>query len=361
MESRSSSCSYALDDGPDFLEFAVNQMSVDDESEFMFPIWPEKQSDDSFGNDKTGKEFQRLEMKAKSNTGAIQQHDHNGEGKNAAIMNNRLAIPGSNEQRRRSDIDDEIHREFSRTGKTFKSDHDARKTPPSRGMSLKVTKSPAAQWKTQPFMASQGMKVGALFDRSKNSLVRNEYWPLLRNLPYEKEKYLEQRNKKKVGLYDIATNLYALKKSNKEATGMHSLETKTNLSLAQRRGSAWLQNNLCTNKTQLPPMDSAQMRRYSEEWLPEKSVPSHYRTDVWKDSWQRSARRQSAKDSNGVVLKSVLQTLETAHLSGPSRYEVLKHSLPSGARSKDQATFGEKALPLVKSALAFKRRDNKLA
>lgn len=386
MESRSSSCSAAHGDGPDFLDFAVNQMSVDDDSECMFLLWPEKtESSYSFskGYDKTRKELQRLgELKSKSNSGPPQQQreesEHNTKEENAAAnMDIKLAIPGSNERRRKSHIDDELRihsRQFSTTGDCSKSDKGSLqlinaedKTPQTRRMEFEASKSAVEHWKAQTFRVSHGMKVGDLLDRGKDPLVRKENWSWLRNLPHEQGKLPRQANKKKLGLYDIATNLYALNKDSKKDPRMPSLKKKTNLSSAQRRGSLWLENSLRTNKTLLPPMESSELRRYSEVWIPETSVLPRYKADIWKkcSHLQRSAK-QLANDLNGVAFKSVLHTLERTHLSCSSRNDVKKYSLPSilhHSSKLNQRSFRRKALPLVKSAhaLAFKHHGDKLA
>ena len=372
MESRSSSCCFGFGDGPDFLDFTVNQVSVDDDSsEFMFPLWPEKQSGDSGieDYDKTRGGFQRFEMETKSKGAAESKHISEG-----GDTNKKLAITERNERRRRSDIQEELHRQYSKTVEAFKSDkhlqliNAEKKTFKAQGMGLKPSKTATTHCKGQSFMKSQSMKMDASLGRMKNVSLRKESWPLLRNPPYENERYSRQKSQKKLGIYDIAANFYEPRKGQNKGSILHAPKTetkaKTNLSLAQRSGSHWLQKSLrsCT-KTQLQPIGSSRVRRhYSEEWIPEKSL--HYKGEVWNESinFQSNASRQSVTDSSGIDLKSVLHTLETTRLSDPNKNDLLKqYSLPSLDRSKNEASFRRKALPFVKSALAFKHNGNKLA
>ena len=118
MESRCSSCSFALDDGPDFLDFAVNQFSVDDDSEFMFSLWPEMEPSGSDGKvcNETRNELEEIEMKKKSNCNNEVTHaekNQRSEGENATIVNTNLAIPGSNERRQKSNTDGKFARRLS--------------------------------------------------------------------------------------------------------------------------------------------------------------------------------------------------------------------------------------------------------
>ena len=370
MESRSSSCCFALGDGPDFLDFAVNQVSVDDDSsEFMFPSWPEKQSGDCGGEDydKTRYEFEQFEMETKSKDAApLEENKDINEGQDT---NTKLEITERNERRRRSDIQEALRRQFDRSLEAFKSDKQClqpinaeKKTTKPQGMRQKASKSTATHRKRQPFMKSQGTKLDASYVRMKAVPMRRECWPLLRNPPHENERFSRQKSQKKLGIYDIATNFYELRKGQNKDLMLHPPKTETkakaNLSLAQRSGSNWLQKSLRSNKTQLQSIGSSRVRHYSEEWIPEKSV--HYKGEVWNESsnFQSNASRQSASDSSAIVLKSVLHTLETTRLSDPNKKDLLKYSLPSLDRSKNQASFRRKALPFVKSVLAFKHNGN---
>lgn len=369
MESRSSSCCFSLGDGPDFLGFTVNQVSVDDESEFMFPLWPEKQSGDSGSEnyDKTRGGFQRFEMETKSKGATESKHISEG-----GDTNKKLAITERNQRRRRSDIQEELRRQYGKTIEAFKSDkhlqlvNAEKKTSKAQGMGLKPSKTAAIHCKGQSFMKNQSMKMDASLGRMKNVPLRTDCWPLLRNPPYVNERYPRQKSQKKLGVYDIAANFYEPRKGQNKDSILHAPKTetkaKTNLSLVQLSGSHWLQKSLRSKKTQLQPIGSSRVRRhYSGEWIREKSV--HYEGEVWNESinFQSNASRQSATDSSGIVLKSVLHTLETTRLGDPNKNDLLKYSLPSLDRSKNEASYRRKALPFVKSALAFKHNGNKLA
>lgn len=376
MESRCSSCSFALDDGPDFLDFAVNQFSVDDDSEFLFSPWPEMEPSDSDGKvcNEAKNELQEIEMKTQSNyDNGVTHAEKNqlvNEGENSAIVNTSLAITESKERRRKSNTDG---REIRKTSQPFKSDKrsfqiiNAEKLTNRQAekMGLKMTKS--NEWKSQYSSVSRGMKLDPSLGPGKNSQsMKTEYWPLLRNLSYRKEKHSSQGSQKNMELYDIATNLYALKKEQTKAPILHLPKTKTKLktkvSLRQPSGSLWLQNSLPYNNTKTPiTAGSSRLRRYSEQWLPEKSVPSGFEDEVGRESgyFQSDTRRQLAKDASGIILKSVLHNLDALRLSDPSRNNLLKHSLSSLDR-KNREVFRRKALPLVRGALAFQHNNKKL-
>lgn len=375
LSGRASSCSVALGDGPDFLDFAVNQLSVDDESEFMFPVVEDSKVGDRLVNanclDETKKEIKRLENRANQNV-ATQQHGEEHENYSTEELrteSKKVKSFGSNE--RKSSTDEKLI-PSSRQGKTSDKESNKGQTietselkilqkriPKARGRFKEfgaMTRS-ATVWKAHVFTQdshSSGMEVS--LNRNKRSSVRKGNWPLLRNLPHNKDKY--SRNQKKLGLYDIATDLYALNKESK----IDSLENTKHLdSLSERSRARWLQNTVRANKKELPPIDFASRRRYSTHWVPRKSIPSHPEDHVFNEYsyFQRSATKQS--DSNGVGFQSFLQTQETTHPGGPNKAELLKHSFASFEHNKNRATLKKKALPLLQSALAFKHHGNKSA
>ncbi|KAJ7340415.1 hypothetical protein OS493_003161 [Desmophyllum pertusum] len=121
LSGRASSCSVALGDGPDFLDFAVNQLSVDDESEFMFPVVEDSKVGDRLVNanclDETKKEIKRLENRANQNV-ATQQHGEEHENYSTEELrteSKKVKSFGSNE--RKSSTDEKLI-PSSRQGKT---------------------------------------------------------------------------------------------------------------------------------------------------------------------------------------------------------------------------------------------------
>ena len=372
MERRASSSSLALGESPDFLEFAVNQLSVDDESEFLFPIscHEDPNVDNvkvSEGHDKA--EFQGLELKSQSNVGPSEQqleeneHKSERESTTSETINSTWSIIGS-DGRRRSNTDYKIHRQFNRSAKELNKGKNSAFLESDKGsLQLIDTENKKAkarfrlskseyESKARSFTERHNTKVGFSLEGNQGPSRQKDYWPLLRNMSYEKEKYSKRGKQNKLALYDIATNLYALKKEKNNDPATHSPYSKPVLSLAHRNcGSLWLQNSLRIKKNQLPPMDSCQKRTYSEQWVPRKSVAPSF--------FQKSAKKEIVKD--GMAFKSVLQTLETMNLGGPNRHNLLEQSLTSIDRNKNRATLRKKALPLVKSALAFKHHSNKLS
>lgn len=370
---RCSSCSLSLGDGPDFLDFAVNQPSVDEESEFMFPVLEERKFSDRLGvnandpND-TKKEFQRLKNKATQNSPTLQQRGgHKNRSEKQLATGEKMNSLASNE--RKSSTAKKLSR--SEQGETSATELNKGKTteildlkikdkmPEARGTfkELRAVTKSAAIWKGRVFTENHSLGMGVSLNRNKRTSVRKlGNWSLLRNMPQNKDKY--SKNQRKLGFYDIATNLYSQKKESKIDPG---LEGKRYFSLAERSGARWLQNTACSNKTELPPIDFASSKRYSSHWMPQKSIPSRAEVNVFNEcsNFQGSSRKQS--DLNSIDLKSVLQTLEAVHLDGQSRAELLNQSLASLNRNSNQANFKKKALPLVKSALAFKHHGNKSA
>lgn len=363
---RSLSCSPVLSEGPDFLEFAVNHLSVDDESEFLFPVVERKFGDGLvYASDHhETKEFQRLENGVSQDTRTQlqqQKEDENGSEENPSAERKTNSSGGSNERKSSAENklaspeQEKTSAEDSNSGKTSgTSDLKTNTKRPEAQASFKelgaVTKS-AAIWKGRVLTESRRHQFEISHNRNKRNSVRKlGDCSLLRNVPPNKDKY--PNNQKKLGLYDVATNLYAKKREFKRDSTLKSARC---LSLAERSGAKWLQNTVRSKKTELPPIDVVSRKHYSTHWLPQKSIPSQ---DEVSDV-QRDARKQS--DSNSIVLKSVLETLEASRLSGQNRVEVLKHSLASLSRNNNQASFKKKALPLVKSALAFKNHGNKSA
>lgn len=363
---RSLSFSPVLSEGPDFLEFAVNHLSVDDESEFLFPVVERKFGDGlvNASDHHETKEFQRLENGASQDTPTQlqqQNEDENGSEENPSAERKTNSSGGSNE--RKSSAENKLaspeqgktSAEDSNSGKTSgTSDLKTNAKRPEAQASFKelgaVNKS-AAIWKGRVLTESRRHQFEISHNRNKRNSVRKlGDCSLLRNVPPNKDKY--PNNQKKLGLYDVATNLYARKREFKRDS---TLKGARYFSLAERSGAKWLQNTVRSKKTELPPIDVVSRKHYSTHWLPQKSIPSQ---DEVSDV-QRDAPKQS--DSNSIVLKSVLETLEASRLSGQNRVEVLKHSLASLSRNNNQASFKKKALPLVKSALAFKNHGNKSA
>ena len=366
---RASSCSLALDDGPDFLDFVVNQHSVDEESEFMFPVLEERKFRDRLDvngkdGDATKKEFQRLEKRIPTlqlNGGRKNSREENpstGKKMNSFASNEpktstvkKLSCSGQgetsaqelNKGKAPETLDLEIKDEMPEARRRFKE-------------LTAVTKS-AVIWKGRVLTQNHSPRMEVSLNRNKRTSVRKlgDCWSLLRNMPHDKDKY--SRNQKKLGFYDIATNLYAQKKESKVDSEMESTRYR---SLARRSGERWLQNTVRPiNKTELPPIRFASRRTYSSHWMPQKSIPSRAEVNVLNEcsNFQGSARKQS--DLNSIDLKSVLQTLETTHLDGQSRADLLQQSLASLNRNGNQGNFKKKALPLVKSALAFKHYGSK--
>ena len=371
---RTSSCSPALSDGPDFLEFAVNHLSVDDESEALFPFVEDGKFSDDLVNTRdqyeTKEEFQRLENGASQDSPAQSQEHTERENRNSTETKTN-SYANRNEQK--PSIDDKLPNseqtsaEGLNTGKMSEtpgtSDLKIKSKRPEGQGSLKelgaVTKS-AAIWKGRVFTESRSNR---MIDHSLNRNKRNSVrklgdWSLLRNVPHNRDKY--PNNHKKVGLYDVATNLYAKKRETGKRDS--ALKSSKYFSSAERSGSKWLQNTVRSKKTELPPIDVVSRKRYSTHWIPQKSFPPHSEVNVLHEhsNVQSDARKKS--DSNSIVLKSILETLEATHFSGQNtRVEALKHSLDSLSRNNNQANFKKKALPLVKSALAFKHHGNKSA
>lgn len=363
---RSLSFSPVLSEGPDFLEFAVNHLSVDDECEFLFPVVERKFGDGlvNASDHHETKEFQRLENGASQDTPTQlqqQKEDENGSEENPSAEKKTNSSVGSNE--RKSSAENKLA--SPEQGKTSAEDSNSGKTSGTSDLKTN-TKRPEAQasfkelgavnksaaiWKGRVLTESRRHQFEISHNRNKRNSVRKlGDCSLLRNVPPNKDKY--PNNQKKLGLYDVATNLYARKREFKRDS---TLKGARCFSLAERSGAKWLQNTVRSKKTELPPIDVVSRKHYSTHWLPQKSIPSQ---DEVSDV-QRDARKQS--DSNSIVLKSVLETLEASRLSGQNRVEVLKHSLASLSRNNNQASFKKKALPLVKSALAFKNHGNKSA
>lgn len=373
---RSSSCSPALSDGPDFLEFAVNHLSVDDESEFLFPVVEERKFGDGLVNAsdhyETREEFQRLENGADQDTPAQLQQQKEGENsreENPSTETKTNSSAGCNE--RKSSTDNKLPsseqeetsaEDLSTTCKmsamSGTSDLKIKSKRPNVPGSFEelgaVTKS-AAVWKRRVFTESHSHRFEISHNRNKRNSVRKlGDCSLLRNVPHNKDKYPNKQ--RKLDLYDVVTNVYAKKRESKRDS---TLKSARYLSLAERSGAKWLQNTVRSKKMELPPIDVVSRERYLTHWIPQKSFPSHGEVNVLNEysNVQRDARKQS--DSNSIVLKSVLETLEAIHLSGQNRVDVLKHSLASLSRNNNRANFKKKALPLVKSALAFKHHGNK--
>lgn len=373
---RCSSCSLSQGDGPDFLDFAVNQLSVDEESEFMLPVLEERKSGDRLvlnasDHDDTNKDFQRFENRTPRNSSTLKQNKGNEDSSEEKLEAGRRMKSFAGNERKTSTINERlpsVGQEESSAGELNKDKNteifDSKrkdKMSEARGTFKQlgaVTKS-AAIWKGCVFTESHSHRMETSLNRNKRNSVRKlGDWSLLRNMPQNKDKNF--RNQKKIGLYDIATNLYAKKKEFKVDS---ALESSRHLSLAERSGARWLKNTARSKKTELPPIAFASRRRYSSHWMPLESIPT--RADANNSNeyghFQGSARKQS--DLNGIALRSVLQTLETTHLvDGQSRAELLKQSLASlNFNKSNQGNFKNKALPLVKSALAFKHRSNKSA
>ena len=372
---RSSSCSPALSDGPDFLEFAVNHLSVDDESEFLLPVVEGKFGDglSNASDHLEAKEEPGLENGASQDIPTQlqqQKEDENGSEENPSTETKTNSSVGCNE--RKSSVDNKLpsleqrktSAEDLNTGKMSgipgTSDLKINSKRPEAQGSFKelgaVTKS-AAIWKGRVLTESRSHRFEISHSWNKRNSVRKlGDCSFLRNAPPNKDKY--PNNQKRLGLYDVATNLYAKKGEFKRDS---TLKSTRYLSLAERSGAKWLQNTVRSKKTELPPIDVVSRKRYSAHWIPQKSIPSYGKVNVLNEysDVQRGARKQS--DPNSIVLKSVLETLEATRLSGQNRVEVLKHSLASLSRNNNQANFKKKALPLVKSALAFKHHGNKSA
>lgn len=372
----SSSSSPVLSDGPDFLEFPVNQLSVDDESEFLFRVVEDEKFGDVLVNaiDKHEMkgEFERLENGASQADSPTQwQQQKEGENSREETPTTEMTTnssAGCNERKSSADNklpsseQEKTSAEDVNTGKMSETAETSdlkikSKRPEDKGSFEELgalTKS-AAIWKRRVFTESRSHRIEISHNRiKKNSVRKLGDWSLLRNVPHNSDKY--SNNYKKAGLYDVTTNLYAKKSESKR--DLTPLKSARYLSLAERSGAKWLQNTVRSKKMELPPIDVVSKKRYSAHWIPQKSVPPHGEVNEYSNV-QRNARKQS--DSNSIVLKSVLETLEATHLGGKKRVEVLKHSLASLSRNDNQANFKKKALPLVKSALAFKNHGNKSA
>ena len=363
--SRASSCSLTQGDGPDFLNFAVNQLSVDDESECMFPMVNEKKFGDCLVNakerDGVKKVVENLEKKGSRNLTQLQceEDESNSEEKRNAEKrsgNERKSISGLS-----SSYGEEAAAKNLSKSKVIKETSGLKieeKIPKARThfRELEAVTKSAAVWKSHVFTDrfSVGMELSQ--GRNKRHSVRKRTWHLLRNLPQSKAHNFS-KSQTRMGFHDIATNFYDLKRESK----IKSLDNRRNFSLAERSGAKWLQKTVRPNKTELPPINLASTRNYSTQWMPKKSIPSHSEVDLVNEysRFERSARKQP--DLKTVVLKSVLQALETTQLGGKSRADFVKHSISSLEHNNNRERFKKKALPVVKSALAFKHPSSKSA
>ena len=181
------------------------------------------------------------------------------------------------------------------------------------------------------------LKERALSGLSRNVRIRSSvqsmqkyHWPFLQNLSYKTEDKWKQKKQKQPALYETATNFYALKKDVNTDLLRHSAQTKTLLSSFHRKyASLWVHNSFCVKKNQLPPIDSL---RYSDEWIPENSVPSRYNVNCWKEV--SSSQINDMRSKEDFAFKATFETLKTIQLGELSGKELLKHSLPAADQEK---------------------------
>lgn len=209
------------------------------------------------------------------------------------------------------------------------------------------------------------LKERALSGLSRNVRIRSSvqsmqkyHWPFLQNLSYKTEDKWKQKKQKQPALYETATNFYALKKDVNTDLLRHSAQTKTLLSSFHRKyASLWVHNSFCVKKNQLPPIDSL---RYSDEWIPENSVPSRYNVNCWKEV--SSSQINDMRSKEDFAFKAIFETLKTIQLGELSGKDLLKHPLPAADQGKNQAIkLKRKALPGIKSSLYFKNYRNILS
>lgn len=348
------------DDGPDFLDFVINEVSVDDESDFMFPIsCQEKQNK---GDEKPNA---REQIKKQDNAVNKQQKRGENHGQEDTPKININTTMATEEQKKYNKEQESKRCLKSSNGKLENNDN-------ILSASLKCTT-------RSPFLLRDNMKPGktskmrlrlsdesgaklkerALSELSRNVKIRSSvqkyYWPFLPNPPYKTEDKWKEKKQKQPALYESATNFSALKKDVNTDLLIHSAQTKTLVSSSHRKcASLWVHNSFCVKKNQLPPIDSL---RYSDEWIPENSVPSRSNVEV------SSSQINDMRSKEDFVLKAISETLKTIQLGELSRKELLKHySLPAAGQGKNQAIrLKRKALPGIKSSLSFKNYRNYLS
>ena len=364
--SRSSSCSFLEGDGPDFLEIAINELCTDDEIDFVFSlrneeIFGEDQVDANQSNVGVECESQnRLELKERPGSNKTQCKEDKSNNEEKSYKETKIHSIGEDE-RKPSLVKGELN--SAGKGKVLAENLDKRKpvgaiarskkgdTLPKLGSHSKkleaVTKT-AEIWKSRAF--ADGFSIGIDISPSGNekpSACKGTR-PSLRNLPRGKNDF--SKNQKKIGLHDVVTNLYTRKKEYR----LNSLDNRRNFRLAERSGAKWLKNTIRHDKRELPPIDFSSKRHYSTQWNPKQSISSnsdqhHFETPNKKDSELKS-----------VLLKSIMQTLEKTQLGGKSRAELVKHSISSLEQTDNgRERFKKKAVPVVKSTLAFKHPCDK--
>ena len=359
MESRVTS-SRRPDDGPDFLDFVVNEVSVDDESDFMFPIsCHEKQNK---GDEKTKA---RERIKKQDNAVNKQQkrgENHDQEDTSKININTTMA---TEEQKKKYNKEQESKRCLKSSNRELENNdtilsaslkcttrspfllrdrpRDNMKLGKTSKMRLRLSDESGAKLKERAFSElSRNVKI-----RSSVQSVQKYYWPFLPNPPCKTEDSWKEKKQKQPALYESATNFSALKKDVNTDLLIHSAQTKTLVSSSHRKyASLWVHNSFCVKKNQLPPIDSL---RYSDEWIPENSVPSRNNVEV------SSSQISDMRSKEDFALKAISETLKTIQLGELSRKELLKHSLPAAGQGKNQAIrLKRKALPGIKSSLSFK-------
>lgn len=368
MESSATS-SLRPDDGPDFLDFVINEVSVDDESDFMFPIFcHEKQNK---GDEKTNA---RERIKKHDNAVNKQQkrgENHSQEDTPKININTTMAT----EEQKKYNKEQESKRCLKSSNRELENKdtilsaslkcttvttrspfllrdrpRDNMKPGKTSKMHLRLSDESGAKLKERALSElSRNVKI-----RSSVQSVQKYYWPFLPNPPYKTEDKWKEKKQKQPALYESATNFSALKKDANTDLLIHSAQTKTLVSSSHRKyASLWVQNSVCFKKNQLPPIDSL---RYSDEWIPEKSVPSRYNGEV------NSSQINDMRSKEDFALKAISETLKTIQLGELSRKELLKHSLPAAGQGKNQAIrLKRKALPGIKSSLSFKNYRNYLS
>lgn len=365
MESRVTS-SLRPDDGPDFLEFVINEVSVDDERDFMFPIsGHEKQNK----NDEKPNARERIKKQDNAVNKEQKRGENHGQEDTPKInINTTMATEGQkkyNKEQESKRCLESSSRELENNDTILSASlkcttrspfllrdrpRDNMKPGKTSKMRLRLSDESGAKLKERVLSElSPNVKI-----RSSVQSVQKYYWPFLPNPPYKTEDKWREKKQKQPALYESATNFSALKKDENTDLLIHSAQTKTLVSSSHRKyASLWVHNSFCVKKNQLPPIDSL---RYSDEWIPENSVPSRNNVEV------SASQINDMRSKEDFALKAISETLKTIQLGQLSRKELLKHSLPAAGQGKKQAIrLKRKALPGIKSSLSFKNYRNYLS
>ena len=369
--SRSSSCSLTVGDGPDFLEITINEPCVDDDTDFMFPLGNEEKfgGDQVDANSNVGaadNESQNLEVKERPRLNKAQSEEDVGDNEEKRYEETRIHSTGGNERTKPSLVTSKQH--IPGKGEVLAKNLDKRKsvkgiTPPKKGdklpevgshvKKLKAVTKTAAIWKSRTL--ADGFSVG--IDLSQSGNERPSAYkgtrPLLRNLSKSNGDF--SKNHKKIGLHDVATKCYAQKKEYR----LNSLDNRRKFGLAKRSGARWLKNTIRHGKTELPPIDFSSKGHYSTQWNPKQSISPYSEINILKEHDTFETQRRKEPELKRVLLESVMQTLEKTQLGGKSRGDLVKHSISSPQQNNGRERFKKKAIPVVKTALAFKHPSNK--